>query len=129
MIPHVNILFEFLMRHGDDELSKVDASVHIGGVEALVNREFVLQNTQNLLQYLSPFVQAGQIPQSVVDQLLFTVLTESGIDTSQDSPELAEEFSSVLSDVTNNLGTHANTVGLHWMDVVHNRYWDDIRRI
>lgn len=104
IVPHIEILFEYYMKKGDDEKAKVDASVKVGSIEALVNREFVLQNSQSLVQYLAPYAASGQINPSIIQQLLFTILSESGI-TSGDDPELVEEFDSLVSDSVNNLGT------------------------
>lgn len=104
IVPHIETLFEYEMLNGDDDRAKVDAAVTVGSIEALVNREFVLQNAQQLVQYLSPYAQSGQISNEIINQLLFTVLSESGI-SSGDDPELIEEFNGLLNDSATELGT------------------------
>lgn len=102
IVPHVETLFEYEMLEGDDDRAKVDAAVNVGSIEALVNREFVLQNAQQLVQYLSPYAQSGQISNEVINQLLFTILSESGISTGDD-PELIEEFDGLINESANAL--------------------------
>lgn len=102
VVPHVEHLFEFYMREGDNDRAKVDAAINVGSIEALINREFVLQNVQNLIQYLAPY--AEQLPPGTINNLLFQVMQESGIATGDD-PELIDEFNSLVSDTQTNLGT------------------------
>lgn len=79
IVPLVEDLFEHLMCTTKDDEMKVDASVYVGGVESLVQKEFATAQIRDLLQYLGPYVDSQQIPQSVTQELIFKFLSESGV--------------------------------------------------
>lgn len=109
--PYIEHVFEYYMEQGDDIAAKVDASVKIGSIESLVNREFLVQHIQNLIQYLAPHVQSGAVNPGVIQELLFTLMSETGISENSNNADILEEFQGIANDVTGSVGLNKASGG------------------
>ena len=111
VIPHVENVFDFLMRTSKDNDMKVDAAVQIGSIESIVNREFLVDHIKGLLQFLAPYVAGGQVPGDVIQQLLFTLMSETGISEESNNAQILDEFEGIVNDVSGSVGLNQTSGG------------------
>lgn len=102
--PYVECVFEHLMEESDDDDLKYDASIAVGSIESLVNREFLIQHIQTLIQSLVPHVQSGLIKPSVIQQLLFVLMSETGIAEDSSNAEILEDLEGLANDAVSGAG-------------------------
>lgn len=102
--PYIENVFDWYMLNGENEDAKVDADVNIGSIEALVNREFLVGQIQNLIQYLAPYASNGLVKPEVIQQLLFTLMSETGISEDTNNTEILDELQGIVNDVSNSTG-------------------------
>ena len=78
--PAIQDIVDWVMDHWDEDFVKVDAEVNVRGMEGIVTKGLVVNKIQELLQYLAPFRQTGEIQPGVISALINRFLLEAGMD-------------------------------------------------
>ncbi|HPE62389.1 MAG TPA: hypothetical protein PLB10_18840 [Thiolinea sp.] len=78
--PSIQDIVDWVMDNWDEDFVKVDAEVNVRGMEGIVTKGLVVNKIQELLQYLAPFRQTGEIQPGVITALINRFLLEAGMD-------------------------------------------------
>ncbi len=78
--PAIQDISDWVMENWKEDFVKVDAEVHVRGMEGIVTKSLVISKIQELLQYLAPFRQSGDIEPGVITALINRFMLEAGLD-------------------------------------------------